>query len=297
MKRLAGMYAALISGFEADGSFSAIRQRNILDHVGQQGLTGLYIGGSSGESALMSTDELSEQQRVVAAARRPQFGKIIAHVGVPSTRDSVTLARQAEKLGFDALSALPPHAYPFSDEEIYEYYRELTSVTSLPFIVYEIPLRTHRAIPLELIIRLADLPNVTGIKFTSSDLYKLSTIRKSRPELTCFFGFDEMFLGAGALGCDGGIGTTYNVLGKLYVALRTSLEAHNLEEARRLQAISQDYVDILMTTGVLPGVKATLEILGHDVGPTRKPFFLKEVAAIDEIRRFLERSDVCEWLL
>ena len=100
-------------------------------------VTGLYIGGSSGESALLSTNELSEQQRVIAAARQPQFGKIIAHVGVPSTRHSVMLARQAERLGFEALSALPPHAYPFSDEEIYEYYSELASVTSLPFIVYK----------------------------------------------------------------------------------------------------------------------------------------------------------------
>ena len=137
---------------------------------------------------------------------------------------------------------------------------------------------------------------MTGIKFTSSDLFKLSTIRKSRPDLTCFFGFDEMFLGPGALGCDGGIGTTYNVLGKLYVALRASLEAYNLEEARRLQAITQDYVDILITTGVLPGVKATLEILGRDVGPTRKPFQLKGEAALNDIRGFLERSDVPEWL-
>ncbi len=296
MKRLAGMYAALITGFDDDGHFSANRQRNILDYVGRQGLTGLYIGGSSGESALMSTDELFEQQLVVSTARQPHYGNIIAHVGVPSTRDSVTLARQAEKLGFEALSALPPHAYPFSDAEIYEYYRELASATSLPFIVYEIPLRTHRPIPLDLIFRLADLPNVTGIKFTSSDLFKLSTIRKTRPDLTCFFGFDEMFLGAGALGCDGGIGTTYNVLGKLYVALRASLEAYNLEEARRLQAISQDYVDILMITGVLPGVKATLEILGHNVGPTRKPFQLIGEAAIDNIRSFLERSDVRELL-
>ena len=105
-----------------------------------------------------------------------------------------------------------------------------------------------------------------------------------------------MFLGPGALGCDGGIGTTYNVLGKLYVALRASLEAYNLEEARRLQAITQDYVDILITTGVLPGVKATLEILGRDVGPTRKPFQLKGEAALNDIRGFLERSDVPEWL-
>lgn len=296
MKQLNGMYAALISGFEDDGAFSPNRQSNILRYVAQQGLDGLYISGSSGESALMSCEELMEQQSLIASERAPEFGNIIAHVGMPSTRESVILAKQAKRLGFEALSALPPHAYPFSDEEILEYYREITSATDLPFIVYEIPLRTHRPLPIELIHQLADLQNVHGIKFTSQDLYKLATIRRSRPDLLCYFGFDEMFLGAAALGCDGGIGTTYNVLGKLYVALQSAVANHDLATARTLQKLSQEYVDILMTTGVLPGVKLTLELIGYEVGPSRAPFSLKSQTAKADLQAFLERTDTKQWI-
>jgi N-acetylneuraminate lyase len=231
-KPLAGMYAALLSGFADDGGFCPERQAAIMSHVGRQGLDGLYIGGSSAESGLMSTEELLDQQRAIAGLRAPEHGRIIAHVGQPSTAASVALARQAAALGFDGVSALPPHAYPFSDEEILAYYAEVAAASELPMIVYEIPLRTGRALPLPLLERIVALPNVVGIKFTSTDLFKLAQLRRAHPDLTVFFGFDEMYHAAGAQGCDGGIGTTYNVLGKLYAALNRAIAAADLAQAR-----------------------------------------------------------------
>ena len=293
---LSGMYAALLTGFDESGDFCPERQEIIIRYVARQGLKGLYIGGSSGESGLMSTDELLEQQRVIGGLRDDIPGHIIAHVGQPGMRGSIALAKQAKKLGFEALSALPPHAYPFSDEDILEYYRELTAATDLPFIIYEIPLRTNRALSTKLLLDLFDLPAVAGIKFTSSDLFKLSVLRRARPDMTCFFGFDEVFVAAVALGCDGGIGTTYNILGKLYVAVQQSMRSGSLTRARLLQNISQEYVEILIDVGVIPGVKLSLDILGHDVGKARKPMQLKAHNAEQRLREFLLREDVKAWL-
>ena len=132
-KPISGMYAALLSGFSDDGNFCPHRQTAITEYVLNQGLSGIYIGGSSGESGLMSTDELLEQQQVIAGLHGTQKTRVIAHVGQPNLRDSIALAKQAEKLGFEALSALPPHSYPFSDDDILHYYTELTAATSLRF--------------------------------------------------------------------------------------------------------------------------------------------------------------------
>lgn len=294
---LEGMYAALLTGFDDDGGFCPKRQTTIIDYVARQGLHGLYIGGSSGESGLMSPDELLEQQKVIHSVRDRIQGNIIAHVGLPSVRDSVRLARQAQSLGFEALSALPPHAYPFSDAEIYAYYAELASATDLPLIVYEIPFRTNRPLPLPLLVKLLDLPNVAGIKFTSADLYKLSQLRYARPDKTYYFGSDEMYVSAAALEPLGGIGTTYNSLGKLYAATFDAMNTGDLETARSLQRISQEYVDVLLETGVVPGVKLTLEILGHDVGPARRPMALKTENARELLSHFLDRPDVRPWLV
>ncbi|MDB3936020.1 dihydrodipicolinate synthase family protein [Granulosicoccus sp.] len=85
------------------------------------------------------------------------------------------------------------------------------------------------------------LPNVTGIKFISTDLYTLSRLRQRCPEATIFYGSDEMFGPACAFGSNGGIVTTYNVLGSLYRASRKAADAGgDLIRARELQSISQD---------------------------------------------------------
>ncbi len=290
------MYAALMSAMDDAGNLDLNRQRDLTDYVLKQGLRGLYVGGSSGESGLLETAALLEQQGVVAECARGTDHKLIAHVGVPALADSITLAKSAKKNGYDALSALPPHSYPFSDAEIYGYYQELAAATDLPLIVYEIPFRTGRPLPLDLLVRILDLPNVAGIKFTSNDLFKLSQLRRRRPAKLYFFGSDEIFLGAASLGADGGIGTTYNLLGKLYAALFAAVTAKDLAKAQALQTISQEFVEILMETGVLPGMKVSFRLLGIECGPTRAPMAAKVPDAEARLKPFLARDDVKPWL-
>lgn len=298
-ERLTGMYAALMTGLDDSGAFDEARQRSLTDYVLKQGLTGLYVGGSSGESGLLGVDELAEQQGIVADCAKDSGAKLIAHVGMPNLRDSVRLAQQASDLGYHALSALPPHSYPFTDAEIEGYYGDLSGATDLPLIVYEVPIRTGRPIPLDSLVRILDLPNVTGIKFTSTDMFKFSMLRRRRPDSSYFFGFDEIYLTGGVLGADGGIGTTYNILGKLYVAIDAALRAGDLARAQELQDVSQIFVEALLDTGVLPGMKAAFRVLGVDVGLTRAPMALRMAndAAEAHMRAVLERPEVKAWLV
>lgn len=298
-ERLTGMYAALMTGLDDSGGLDEARQRSLTAYVLKQGLTGLYVGGSSGESGLLGVDELFEQQGIVADCAKDSEAKLIAHVGMPNLRDSVRLAERASDLGYHGLSALPPHSYPFSDAEIEGYYRDLAAATDLPMIVYEVPIRTGRPIPLESLERILDLPNVSGIKFTSTDLFKFSMLRRRRPNSSYFFGFDEIYLTGGVLGADGGIGTTFNILGKLYVAIDTALRSGNLARAQELQNASQIFVEALLETGVLPGMKMALRILGVDCGHTRAPMLLRmsEEKAEAHMRAVLERPEIKPWLV
>ncbi|WP_226781498.1 dihydrodipicolinate synthase family protein [Oceaniglobus trochenteri] len=297
-ERLTGMYAALMTGLTDSGEFDESRQRALTEHVLKQGLAGLYVGGSSGESGLLNYDELFAQQGIVADCAKGSDATLIAHVGMPNLRDSVRLAERAADLGYHGLSALPPHSYPFGDAEIEGYYRDLASATDLPLIVYEVPVRTGRPIPLESLVRILDLPNVTGIKFTSTDLFKFSMLRRRRPDSSYFFGFDEIYLTGGVLGADGGIGTTYNILGKLYVALDAALRAGDLPRAQELQDASQIFVEALLDTGVLPGMKAAFRVMGIDCGPTRAPMSMRmpEDKAEAHMRAVLDRPEIKPWL-
>ncbi len=275
MQELSGMYAALLTGFTDAGDFDPVRQQNIVDYAVRQDIAGLYVGGSSAEAALMSADDLLLQQNVVYERAHGRVSKLIAHVGQPNLRDTLHLARNAAELGYDALSALPPYAFPFDQDEIYGYYEAINEATDLPLIVYEIPVRTGTTTPLESITRILGLPNVAGIKFTSSDLYFLSRLKKSCPDATVFYGFDEMYGAAAALGVDGGIGTTYNIIGNLYAKIHSAVEASDLDRMRELQLISQDFVAAIKQVGIIPGVKKALELVGVDCGPPRAPLALR----------------------
>lgn len=297
-EKMTGIYAALMTGLDDAGGFDEARQRGLTEYVLKQGMTGLYVGGSSGESGLLTVDELAEQQGVVADCARETGAKLIAHVGMPNLRDSIRLAQRAADLGYNALSALPPHSYPFSDAEIEGYYRDLAAATDLPLIVYEVPVRTGRPIALEALERILGLPNVAGIKFTSTDLFKFSMLRRRCPDSSYFFGFDEIYLTGGVLGADGGIGTTYNILGRLYVALDAALRAGDLARAQQLQDASQIFVEALLETGVLPGMKAAFRVLGIECGPTRAPMTLRmpEGKAAAHMGAVLERPEIKPWL-
>lgn len=293
-RTLAGMYAALMTGLEDDGAFSPDRQRALDGYVLRQGLSGLYVGGSSGESGLLGTDELLEQQAIVAEDAKGTT--LIAHVGAPSLRDSIRLAKNAARLGYHGLSALPPHSYPFTDAEILAYYRDLAAATDLPLIVYEVPVRTGRPIGFETLVEILALPNVAGLKFTSTDMFKLSMLRRACPDATLFFGFDEIFLSGAVLGADGGIGTTYNLLGRLYAALDRAIRSGNLAEAQRLQEISARFVEALLITGVIPGMKAAFRAIGINPGPTRAPMLMRVDDGDARMAEVMTRPEFAEWI-
>ena len=124
----------------------------------------------------------------------------------------------------------------------------------------------------------------------------MSQLRANHPDKSLFFGYDEIAGAAALLGTDGGIGTTYNILGSLYTALFKAVEAGNIERARELQSISQRFVTDLLVTGVFPGMKLALQHIGVDCGPSRKPFTVKSADGSALIKRAVERPDFAAWI-
>ncbi len=293
---LAGAFAALLTGFEDNGDYSPRRQAAIVEYVANQDLRGLYVGGSSGEDGLMQTDELLKQQADVAEMTKGMSRKLIAHVGRPSLRCSLRLAQAAQENEYDAISALPPHAYPFSESEILDYYAALCEVSSLPMIVYEIPVRTKQPLSLGCLSKLLSMSTVVGIKFTSTDLFKLAQLRAAHPQAKIFFGFDEVVAGAAPMQINGGIGTTYNVLGSLYSDLLRAIEAGDLEKMTSLQKLSQKLVMAMLDVGVIPATKLALQALGVDAGSCRAPFSIRSVEGAKTLQTLVRSADFMPWI-
>ena len=131
---------------------------------------------------------------------------------------------------------------------------------------------------------------IAGVKYTATNLFQFQQLRAQAPDKSFYFGTDEMFLSAAAIGSDGGIGSTYNLIGDVYVNIQSALRSGNIQQARELQCTANDLVQILLETGVLPGLKHALNFIGVPVGPCRKPFNQPSKESIKKLEVWLAKN-------
>ena len=265
------IFAATLTPMRADGSIAPEGVAALTDFILSKGVHGLYVSGSTGESVLQSRAERAE---ILTATAEHARGKctLIAHVGAASTGDATALAEVAGKQGYDAVSAVPPYYYKHNFADIADYYRAIADASGLPLIIYNIPALSGTDLSSEKLLELMEDDRIAGVKFTAQDLFQFGELRKAAPHKKFYFGTDEMFIGAAAMGTDGGIGSTYNLIGDIYLAVEQAVAAGDIDEARMQQRKANDLIAILLKTGVIGGLKHALNRLGVPVGPCRRPF-------------------------
>ena len=280
------IFAALLTPFKEDGSISTQGIASLVDYILGKGVHGLYASGSTGESILQSRDERAEHLTALADYARGKC-TLIAHVGAASTGDATFLAETAKTKGFDAVSAVPPYYYKHGFDDISTYYRAIAEAADLPVIIYNIPALSGTDLSTPKLLELMADPRIAGAKFTAPDLFQFQQLRKRASGKKFYFGTDEMFLGATAMGSDGGIGSTYNLIGDVYLGIETAVTAGDIQEARRLQEKANDLIAILLQTGVMPGLKHALNQMGIPVGPCRAPFSPPPAEPLKDLDRWL----------
>ena len=210
---------------------------------------------------------------------------VIAHVGTTSTAGSLALARHAEQCGADAVSSVTPLYYKYGFREVKHYYERLAAETSLPVIIYNIPALTGTTLTTEQLSEILSIPNVGGMKFTSSDFFQLERIRAAFPDKVFYNGSDEMLLSGLAAGADGGIGSTYNVQPKRILAVYNAYRANDMKTALAQQAKANELIAAVLKFGVLPSCKMLLKLRGLDVGQCREPFLPPDDEAVEALKK------------
>ena len=284
MLQLSGIMPALVTPVNGDGVLESRPYEQLLERVYSAGVHGVYVCGQTGEGLQLSSQQ---RQRAVecAVGNSPRGKQVIVHVGAPSTREAVALARHAAHAGAHAISSLPPTGN-YSFEEIREYYREVAAATGLPFVVYYFPSITPAIRSAEQILELCGLPNVVGLKFTDSDFFRLWLIRQSGAVV--FNGTDEMMLPGLISGANGGIGSTYNIIPGSFVELYRLASEGRWEDARRVQARINEFIAVLLRYPIHSAIKAVLAWSGIDCGiciPPRRDLTAVEKADLN--RRLL----------
>ena len=133
-----GIYAALVTPYTSEGKVDYRELQKLVDYLICQGLEGFYVNGSTAEAFLLSEEERNSTIRAVVEANSGR-AKVICHVGAISTEQAISFAKNAEKCGADAVSAISPFYYKFSEAEIVQYYQDIMSSTELPMFVYNFP--------------------------------------------------------------------------------------------------------------------------------------------------------------
>ncbi len=252
---------------DLDGLFIPAAFERLCEHVYRAGVDGLYVCGQTGEG-LQQTVEQRKAVATLAVKLAPPGKQVIVHAGAPRTADAVGLARHAEQAGATAISSLPP-AGAYSFDEILAYYQALAASTELPLFVYYFPKFAAHPSTLEHLLRLCDIPRVAGLKFTDSDFYRLSEIKRSGAIV--YNGYDEMLAAGLLMGADGGIGSFYNVIPGWFVELFQAAKAGNWAEARQKQAAINEIITIGLRYPVHSAVKHMLAWMGLDCGVCAAP--------------------------
>lgn len=266
-----GVIPAVLSVFDREENFDEAATRAFIRYLLSQDIGGLYLTGSTGETFLMDSRERMRQVEVVMEEVGDKV-PVVVHVGAMSTRASVELARHAEKWGAAGVSSVPPFYFKYNTRQIYEYYRDVAMATSLPMIVYNIPLAGMMTV--EQVIALSEIENVKGVKYTGTALYEVQQIREGcKPGFQIYGGCDELGSSNIALGVDGVIGSFYNVIPDLYARIWQAVKASDIPQATRLQTTAVHIIMAGIRSGsMMACMKVWLRAAGIPAGWSRRPF-------------------------
>lgn len=272
LSEIKGVIPAIITPFNSDDeSFSAEKMERLVDSLIEQGVSGLYLTGSTGEGFLMTAEERKAVVEVVIKRVNKRI-PVIVHVGALSTMKSIELARHAESMGADAISSVPPFYWRFSPEQIFRYYEELSNSVEIPMIVYKVAL-VNATMDLKMIERLATIKNVKGIKYTDTNHYEMQRIREKLGEsFMIYSGADEMALSGLTMGANGIIGSFYSLMPEIFIKIESQFRNGQYDAALRDQVLANDVIQVFLKYDYYSAMKLALRWMNTDVGICRKPF-------------------------
>lgn len=273
LEKYKGIIPAFYACYDDLGAVCADRTTTFANHLYEQHVKGLYVGGSSGECIYQNLNERKATLKYVADAVKGKL-TLIAHVGAPSTRDSIELAKYAEELGYDALSAIPPIYFQLPEHAIEQYWTEIMNATDLPFIIYNIPQTTGYNLSIPLLKKLLRHKKLIGVKNSSMPVMDIERFKAAAHDnFIVFNGPDEQYVAGRLLGAEGGIGGTYGVMPALFLQAEKFISNNQFSEAQIIQSEINDIIIALcsLNGSMYAAIKEVYKLSGIDIGDVRGP--------------------------
>lgn len=273
MTKLRGAFTALVTPMKADGSVDYDGYRALIRFQLESGISGLVPLGTTGETPTLDEDE---EERLIDIAMEEAKGKVpvILGAGSNNTRDAVKYVKRAKDKGADYALVVTPYYNKPNDEGLYLHFAACAEV-GIPIIVYNIAGRTGKNISTSLLARIAELPNIAGVKEASGDVTQMMEVierlGRVKKNFTVLSGDDALCLGLVALGGDGVISVMSNIAPAEVTAMTQAALAGDLETARKMHyTLLPAFRACFVETNPVP-IKAAMNMKGLPAGTVRLP--------------------------
>lgn len=281
----------MVTPMNADRTVDYDRAAELARRLVASGSEGLVVTGTTGESPTLSADEKLKLFETVVRAVGDQVA-VIGGTGSYNTEETIRLTRRAEETGIHGVLLVTPYYNKPPQEGLYQHFKAVAESTKLPCILYNVPSRTSINLSAATTLRLAQIPNIVGIK-ECGDLTQVAEIISGAPEgFRVWSGDDAATLPYLAVGAYGVISVASHVVGPQMQEMIRAYLAGRVDEAaalhRRLLPVFKGLFAV--TNPVL--VKAALEMTGFPVGPLRLPLVEASPQEREALRAVLEKAGV-----
>jgi 4-hydroxy-tetrahydrodipicolinate synthase len=231
---ITGSLVAIVTPMFEDGVLDIARFKSLIDWHIAEGTNGIVVVGTSGESPTVDFDEHKELIRIAVEHSRGRI-PIIAGTGANSTAEAIELTISAKKAGATACLSVVPYYNKPTQEGLYRHFRKIAEAVDIPNIVYNVPGRTVADISNDTVLRLAQIPNIVGIKDATANIERGSDLLRRAPKsFAVYSGEDATGLALILLGGQGVISVTANVAPRLMREMCAAALSADVVRAREI---------------------------------------------------------------
>ena len=268
-----GIIPAVVTPITKDGKFNEKVMRKLLNYLIDGGVHGLFVVGTTGEFYGLTPEE---KRNIFSITMDETKGRVPVYAGTNgiTTHETVMLTQIAEECRVDAVSVLTPMFITPTQDQLIKHYKIIAGNTNLPVVLYNNPPKTSVSLAPVTVAKLAEIPNIVGIKDSSGDMTVTAEYIRLTQHIDNFsvlMGRDTLIYGALCYGAAGSIASCANVAPGLCVDIYEKFIAGDLKGSLKAQ-FALAPLRIAFTLGTFPAViKESLNLLGIEAGPCMEP--------------------------
>lgn len=266
-----GVFPAVTTKFTADGALDiAAFEKNIAAQI-EAGVDGIILGGTLGESSVLTTDEKNMLTRRTIEITGDNI-PVVLNIAEGATRDAVAIAAHATKLGARGLMLLPPMRYKSDHRETVQYFKDVAAATDLPIMIYNNPVDYKVEVTLDMFEELASCPNIQAVKESTRDVSNVTRmINRFGERFKILCGVDTLALESLLLGADGWVAGLVCAFPHETVAVYRLAKAGKIDEALAIYRWFLPLLELDIHPKLVQYIKLAESVVGLGTEHVRAP--------------------------